>query len=183
MLFELIKKYLEIKYRLMNRFKIILLLSIFSFFSFTSLHKYYISVTQIEYIQEKQSVQIISRIFIDDLEKAIRHNFGENITLDEDNEDSAINTYIEKYINDNLSISINKEPVQFQFIGKEYDGDIVRCYVEITDIQNISSFEVSNRMLFDVCDSQQNIVKTKINSKQKSLILTNKKDSALLNFN
>jgi len=167
----------------MNRFKIVLLLAVFSFFSFTSFHKYYISVTQVEYVQDKQSVQIISRIFIDDLEKALRHNYDENITLDEDNEEDAINGYIEKYINDNLVISINGQTNALDFIGKEYDGDIMRFYVEIPGIQKVNSFKVSNRTLFDVCTDQQNIVKTKIYGKQKSVILTKENTSALLNFN
>ena len=167
----------------MNRFKIVLLLAAFSFFSFTSFHKYYISVTQVEYVQKKQSVQIISRIFIDDLEKALRHNYDENITLGEDNEADSITGYIENYITKNLVVSINGKDAELQFIGKEYDGDIMRFYVEITDIQNVSSFEVSNKTLFDVCEDQQNIVKTKINGKQKSMILTKENTTALLNFN
>ncbi|MCL5129847.1 DUF6702 family protein [Algibacter sp. L4_22] len=167
----------------MNRFKIVLLLSVFSFFSFTGMHKYYISVTQIEFVKEKQSVQIISRVFIDDLEKALRHNYDENITLDENKEADSINGYMEEYVNNNLVISINKEPAQLQFVGKEYDGDIVRFYLEIIDVEEVKDFDVSNKMLFDVCTDQQNIVKTKINAKQKSIILTKKNDSALLNFN
>jgi hypothetical protein len=167
----------------MNRFKIVLLLLAFSFFSFTSIHKYYISVTQVEYVKDKKSVQIISRVFIDDLEKALRHNYDENITLDENNDTEVTNAYLEKYINTNLKVSINKQPATLQFVGKEYDGDIVRFYLEVIGIQNVKSLEVSNEMLFAVCPDQQNIVKTKINSKQKSFILTTKNNSALLNFN
>ena len=167
----------------MNRFKIVLLLLAFSFFSFTSIHKYYISVTQVEYVKDKKSVQIISRVFIDDLEKALRHNYDEKITLDENNDTEVTNAYLEKYINTNLKVSINKQPATLQFVGKEYDGDIVRFYLEVVGIQNVKSLEVSNEMLFAVCPDQQNIVKTKINSKQKSFILTTKNNSALLNFN
>lgn len=167
----------------MNRFKIVLLLLAFSFFSFTSIHKYYISVTQVEYVKDKKSVQIISRVFIDDLEKALRHNYDENITLDENNDTEVTNAYLEKYINTNLKVSINKQPATLQFVGKEYDGDIVRFYLEVVGIQSVKSLEVSNEMLFAVCPDQQNIVKTKINSKQKSFILTTKNNSALLNFN
>ena len=167
----------------MNRFKIVLLLLAFSFFSFTSIHKYYISVTQVEYVKDKKSVQIISRVFIDDLEKALRHNYDEKITLDENNDTEVTNAYLEKYINTNLKVSINKQPATLQFVGKEYDGDIVRFYLEVVGIHNVKSLEVSNEMLFAVCPDQQNIVKTKINSKQKSFILTTKNNSALLNFN
>ncbi|WP_147678529.1 DUF6702 family protein [Algibacter pacificus] len=167
----------------MNQYKIVLLLAVFSFLSFSSFHKYYIGVTQVEYVKKQQSVQIISRVFIDDLEKALRFNYDEDITLDEDNETNSINRYLEQYINDNLLISVNKQPRIFQFIGKEYDGDIMRFYVEIPEVKTINSFKVSNTMLFEVCPTQQNIIKTKINAKQKSMILTIDNTSALLNFN
>ena len=166
----------------MTRFKIVLLLSIFSFFSFTSLHKYYISVTQIEFVKDKQSVQIISRVFIDDLENALRVSYDKNITLTEEADPELVNGYIEQYINDNLKIQINNTLAPLTFIGKEYDGDIIRFYLEITNIQNIASFKVSSKMLFDVSEDQQNIIKTNINSKHKSTILTIENDTELLNY-
>ena len=49
--------------------KYLIVLLVLPFFAFTAMHKYYISVTQVNYIQEKQSLQITSRIFIDDFEK------------------------------------------------------------------------------------------------------------------
>jgi len=137
----------------------------------------------VEYVQDKQSVQIISRIFIDDLEKALRQNYDENITLDENNEQDLINNYIEKYINANVVVFINGESTELEFIGKEYDGDIMRFYIEIPEVQKINAFNVSNIMLFDVCPDQQNIMKTKIYGKHKSVILTKKDTSALLKFN
>ena len=51
----------------MNFIKQLFLILILPLFAFTTMHKYYVSVTQINYLQEKQSVQLISRIFIDDL--------------------------------------------------------------------------------------------------------------------
>lgn len=151
--------------------------------SFTSWHKFYVSLTQIEHVPEKRSIQIITRIFIDDLEQAIREQYDNEVTLGVDNEDDSVDDYVQSYLKEKIVIKIDDQQVSFKFIGKSYDLDIVKCYLEIEDIEKIKSFEISNHVLFDLFPDQQNIVKTKINSKQKSFILVSKDRTALLKFN
>ena len=74
-------------------------------------------------------------------------------------------------------------PVEFTFIGKEYKDDIAYCYLEIVNISEVKSIEVKNRVLFDVFTDQQNIVRLKINDKNKSFLLIPDNDNCLLNFN
>lgn len=167
----------------MKLFKIFFIVLIMPLFAFTTLHKYYISVTQIDYIEEKKSVQITTRIFIDDFESLIRARYDESITLAEKDESLLVDTYVARYLNEKLKIKINGDEVDVIFIGKEYDGDIMRCYLEVENIDNIKSIEIVNNVLFDLFDEQQNIVKTKIYSKQKSYILIPQKDAAVLKFN
>ncbi|GAA4238395.1 hypothetical protein GCM10022291_28700 [Postechiella marina] len=162
--------------------KILLLFFIAPLLAFTAMHKYYISVTQVEYIPEKKSVQVITRIFIDDLERLIQERYDETIVLAEDAESSDVNLYIERYLREKIKIKINNNDLNFAFIGKEYDLDIVRCYIEVEQINNIKSIEVVNKVLFDLYPEQQNIIKLKVNSKQKSFILTQQKDAAMLIF-
>ncbi len=163
-------------------FKSLLLLCVIALFAFTGIHKYYISVTQIDYIKDKESIQIISRIFIDDFENLLRERYDETITLTDDKELEIVNSYIERYLKEKINVLINNKEVDLVFIGKEYDGDIMRCYMEISKVRKISSFEVVNKVLFDLYEEQQNLVKLKINSKQKSFILTSQNDKALLAF-
>lgn len=163
--------------------RIIIVLILLPLFAFTAMHKFYVSVSQINYIQDKQSVQIISRIFIDDMEHVLRERYDESITLAGDNEPKEVNTYIDNYFNERFVIKINGESQPIVFIGKEYDGDIMRCYLEVEHVNNIQTFEVSNKVLFDFFEDQQNIVKTKIYSNQKSVILTKQSASAMLKFN
>lgn len=151
--------------------------------AFTAVHKYYVSVTQIDFIPEKQSVQVTSRIFIDDLEKLLRERYDEKITLATKNESPKVNAYIEKYLKDKLKIKINNKESNLNFIGKQYDTDIVKCYLEIEDIKTIETIEISNQILFDIFSDQQNIIKTKINSQQKSIILIPQSSSGVLIFN
>lgn len=163
--------------------KRLLILVIVPLLSFVAIHKYYISVTQIDYLQNKQSVQITTRIFIDDLEKLLRERYDETITLASVNEPNTTDLYIERYLNEKIKIKINNKEANLSFIGKEYDVDIVKCYLEIEGVKKIESFEISNEVLFDLFSDQQNIIKTKINSQQKSVILFRQNPSALLKFN
>ena len=167
----------------MKNGKFLILIAFLPLFAFTTMHKYYISVTQVNYIQEKQSLQITSRIFIDDFENLLRERYYDNIILAEKDEPEIIDLSIGKYLIEAIAIKINNQKVTPTFIGKEYDGDIMRCYLEVEDVKSIQSFEISNKVLFDLFEQQQNIIKTKINSKQKSVIHTSQSHNTVLNFN
>lgn len=167
----------------MKSFKLLLITALIPVFAFTSVHEFYVSVTQVEYVKEKQSVQIITRIFIDDLEDLLRQRYDEKITLKTTEVEKSIDAYISKYLKSKIQIIINDSPVSFTFIGKEYEDDIVYCYMEVSDIESISSFEITNQILFDAFEDQQNIVRAKINSKNKSFMLTAHNETGVLNFN
>ena len=166
----------------MKKIKQLLFIIAFALFSFTSVHKYYVSITQIEYVKEKQSLQIISRIFVDDFEKLIRNRYDSNITLNNNEDEVIIDQYVKKYLLEKIDISINGQAIAISFIGKKYDDDIMYCYLEIENIASIKSFEIKNKVLFDLFDDQKNIVRTNINDKNKTFVLIPEKDKGLLNF-
>jgi len=166
----------------MKNIKLLLIVVVFPLFAFTTMHKYYVSVTQIDYIKEKQSVQITSRIFIDDFENLLRERYDENITLASNKDEKQIDIYIEKYLKSKIEISINNKPSKINFIGKEYEDDIVYCYMEIENVNEINNFEIVNEVLFDMFKEQKNVVRTFINSRHKSFILIPENDKGLLNF-
>ena len=147
--------------------------------AFTTLHKYYVSITEIQYVKEKQSVQIITRIFIDDLETLMRKRYEESISLGGENESDKVDYYLEKYLKSKIQIQINGKEAILNFIGKEYDNDIAICYIEIPNVTEISEFEISNNVLKDVFEEQQNVVRLEINGKKKSFILTGMDDKGL----
>lgn len=148
----------------------------------TTLHKYYVSVTKVEYIKAQKSIQIISQIFIDDFEKLIRERYDESITLDAENDSEKVDEYIERYLNSKLKFTINTQDVTFNFIGKEYNDDIMYCYLEIENVSDIKTIEIKNEVLFDIFEEQQNIVRTDINGKKKSFLLIPQNNKGVLNF-
>ncbi|GGI56787.1 DUF6702 family protein [Winogradskyella haliclonae] len=168
----------------MKQFKYILVLvaSFFLLSSYSNKHEYYVSVTKLEYVKAQKSLQIISQIFIDDFEKLIRERYDENITLAIEEESEMVDVYIEKYLKYKLDIKVNTKDRDFNFIGKEYKDDIVYCYLEIENVEDIKTLEIKNEVLFDIYPKQQNILRTKVKGKDKSFILIPENNKAVLNF-
>lgn len=171
--------------RFKNTYKIGLL-AIFALLilsSYSVYHKFYVSVTQVEYVKDKQSLQFISRIFIDDFENMLQQRFDESIVLNNGNESEQTQFYIEKYLKSKIKVEINGEEKTIQYIGKEYENDIMYCYYEIENIPEINAIKVTNEVLFDLFNDQQNIMRLKINDKHKTFVLISEEKTGLLNFN
>lgn len=166
----------------MKLLKYVLLVVVLPILAFGTVHKYYVSITEIEYVKDKKSVQIISRIFIDDLEKLMRQRFDNELTLAVKNESSQVDFYLKKYLQEKIHIKINGQVAELKVLGKEYDDDIAICFIEIPNITSIKSFEITNQVLMDLYPEQQNMVRTDINGKKKSFNLIYQNDKGVLNF-
>ena len=147
-----------------------------------ALHKYYLSLTKIDYVKESKSVQITMRIFIDDLEKTLNKINNKSFELTTKNELEASDFYIEKYVSEHLKVTINGSVKKYNYLGKKYETEVVYIFAEIEDISSIQSIEIKNRILMNTYPEQQNIIKLNINNKKKSFILTTDSDKDLLKF-
>jgi hypothetical protein len=150
--------------------------------SFTKAHEYYISLTQIDYIKESKSVQIIMNLFLDDFDLALNKTFDKTFNLNSREELKNSNDFIKKYLQDHFEIKVDNKTFKTNYLGKEYEGDIIYLYIEIENVKTISTIEVKNNILIEFFPDQQNLIKLKINDKFDSLLLTKKNDKGLLNF-
>lgn len=160
---------------------LVLVLSL-AMFSFTEFHKFYVSVTQIEYKKEKESLQIITRVFIDDIEDLLQTRYDDKIILESEKESRMIDLYLEKYFKEKFMLKINGKDVVYNFLGKKYEEDLMLCFIEVENLKTLESIEVVNELLFDLFDEQQNIVHVKKEDDRKSLILEKGKESGVLKF-
>lgn len=156
-----------------NKLKIGLLFFCFVLCSSFTAHKFYVSVTQIDYVSNKKRIEITSRIFIDDLEKALNKKYKTKLNITSTNEISEDEEYIKAYIKEKIKISINKNPQVIEYLTKEVEGDVIIIYTKIAISKKINTFEVYNSLLTETFQDQQNIVHTNINSNKKSFLLTN----------
>lgn len=165
----------------MNRSKLYLILLLIPLFAFT-IHKYYISLIKVEFKPENESVQITMRIFIDDLQKVINETNNVSIELAVKDEVKNSNELIYKYIRDNFKVTINSKNSPYEYLGKEYENDIVYLYLELKKIKTINSIEITDTMLIEYFPSQKNIVKLNINNKKKTFFLTADENKDILSF-
>ena len=161
--------------------KILFILFLVPLVSLT-IHKYYISLCEIDFIEEKKSVQITLGMFIDDIELTLNKDNNTKLNIDTKEEVERIDSFFENYLNIHFKLTINNKPAPYKFIGKEYDDDIVRFYLEITDIAKLSSIEVTNTCLIRDFENQQNIIKISANKKHKTFYLGKKTNKGLLKF-
>jgi len=159
--------------------KYLLILLILPLMAF-SLHKYYISLCEIEYVEDKQTVQIILGVFIDDLEVTLNKDQDKKLFLATEKEVLNINKIYETYLNKHFKITVNQELKSYNFIGKAYDDDIVRFYLEIPNIKQLNTIAITNTSLFRDFESQQNIIKIKVNKLNKTFYLDKKNANCLL---
>ena len=141
------------------------------------------SITNIEYVADKQELQIMSRVFIDDLEKMLRARVNDDIILNYGRDESAIDQYLEKYINNKLKISLDEQDQKLSFLGKEYENDAVILYVKVSGVSQFNTCGITNKILFEVFDDQQNIVKIKTASKSRSFLLIADNSSQIFYLN
>jgi hypothetical protein len=137
------------------------------------LHKFYVSVTQIDYVPNKKRIEITSRIFIDDLEKALTKKHQKKPNISSSNELLEEEEWIKAYIKEKIKVSINKKPQVIEYLAKEVEGDVLIIYTKIAFSKKINTFEFYNSLLTEVYADQQNIVHININSNKKSILLTN----------
>lgn len=161
--------------------KLILILVALPLLAF-SMHKYYVSLCEIEYVKEQQSLQITLGVTLEDLEFTLNKNSGKQLNLASKIEIENVDVYHKKYLNEHLSIVVNGKDLGYKYIGKEYDGDVVRFYLEINDIKELKSIEVTNNILIQEFEDQKNIVKIKVKNFNKTFYLTKASDKGFLKF-
>ena len=157
----------------MNK-KAILFLTLVLFIGLSSfnVHKFYVSIYQVDFVPEKKRVEITARIFMDDLNLALEKEFKTKIQLGEKTESSQDVQFLQKYLIKHLKISIDDKEKNIQFLSKEIENNVVIIYLKIVDVKKINSFRIYNNALLELYSDQQNIIQTKFYNKKRNYIFT-----------
>lgn len=167
----------------MKLIKIPVLLLLLLMLTSSAAHKFYVSITMIEFVKEKESLQIISKIFTDDIEDALQERYDKSLRLDSDKETKKEEMFLKEYLKKKIHFNVNGKPVNYTYIGREYEIDITKVYLEITGVSEVESLEVSNEVLMEMFEEQQNIVHFKNGDSRRSLVLEKEYPKGMLNFN
>lgn len=163
--------------------RILLLFFVIPLLTSAMAHKFYVSTTKIEYVKDKQSLQIISKIFLDDLEDVLQERYDKNLSYGTKKESEREEEFLKEYLLKKFEISLNGKRVEYDYIGREYEIDMIKIYLEVTGVSEVRSIEVSNSMLMEMFEEQQNIIHYKAGDLRRSLILEKENPKGMLNFN
>ncbi|WP_036158583.1 DUF6702 family protein [Maribacter forsetii] len=168
----------------MKIFKPVLLLFILPIFAFAGAHKFYISVTNVDYSEKDEAVQIITRVFIDDMNTVLKERYGYPAVLGTDKETAIDKEFLEKYLRTKFLVEINGKTAKYDFIGHKYDSDMVICYLEVPNVSlnTLKQIGITNEVLTDIYDDQQNVVHMKIDGQKKSYVLIKSSPKGMLNL-
>jgi len=143
-------------------------------------HKFYLSVSKLNYNQSEEAFQLVTRVFIDDLELALKTRYGVALGLDTEAEQKVLaQSTIDRYLNSMLSLRVNGLEVALDFVGYTYEADQVLLLVEFKrpDTSPVARVEFRNRLLTDVFDEQQNLVHLNVLTFKKSRVLSRELDT------
>lgn len=166
----------------MKKYLLLLFLAL-PLLSFNSLHKFYLSVTDINYNPETKSLEIIARVFTDDMENVLRLRHGDSFFLTRKQEHDSADLYIADYLNDRLEISVDGIQKKLTYLGKEYDKDQLVLYIEVENTDPFKNITIRNDILTGLFPDQKNVVHVELDEVTKSLLLTRGEGTGVLNFN
>jgi hypothetical protein len=139
---------------------------------FWLLHPMHVSVTEVQYNEKNKSFEIISRIFIDDLELSIQAE-KKNESLDLLNPGSGMTTdqLVSEYLGHHLQIRLDGKPVVIHYLAHEIDDVALVCYLEVEGVRKVNVIEITNSVIQETHADQSNLVHVTYKGPVKSLRL------------
>ena len=145
-------------------------------------HKYYVSVSNVKYSRKAGAMQMVTRFFIDDLERVLNARNVNQITLGKKDEIEDHYEAIQKYLSLKLVAIVDGKQLQPTLLGAEYEIDQIALYIEFTPTAQPETVTLEFNAFYEVFEEQKNLVHFKINDQRKTMILERAKPESTLNF-
>ncbi|WP_186757005.1 DUF6702 family protein [Echinicola salinicaeni] len=147
-----------------------------------NLHPFYISVTDVNYNTEAQSLEIAQKIFWDDLEQALSKKYDEDLDFLHPQDPERLNGFVKAYLMDNNIYEINGNLVKLEYLGFEIEEDAAWFYLEAKNVPVPQKVKITNKVLISDFQDQQNMINFYFNDEPKTLILYKGKEEDTLSF-
>ena len=146
------------------------------------LHPLHVSVTEINFDQKDKSLEIMMRVFADDLETTMRkrHNIPDLDILDP--KGKTLDELMKDYLDDTFSVSLDGKRQPLNYLGNERDGEAFIFYVEVSKVKRWNRIAVGNSVLMEIFDDQSNLVHVTSGGDVRSLRLNKSNPSGVLTF-
>ncbi len=133
------------------------------------LHPFHVSVSEVKYKEDIKSIQISTRIFLDDLEIGLR-TYSRNEKLDivkRENWD-FVNEQLGRYLLENFKVFNEKGQLEAKYLGAEIEDDVMWAYIEIEKVKKLRTVTIWNSILTETYEDQENLIHFRAFGKVKS---------------
>lgn len=151
--------------------RVVLLSLILGLCQICNAHKFYMSITDIKYNEQANSLEITIKFFTDDLEKALEKESKQRIYLGTEKEIDQINPILKTYLQERFIIKKNEQNLSLIYIGKESESDYTWAYLELKDYNPQEKIWIQNTVLIDLFPEQVNRINFQNNIYTKSVSL------------
>ena len=148
------------------------------FYFLFSIHPIYISVIEIN--SQDNNLEIVFKIFRDDLEDGIKNNLGKNVSIDTQSKLELNNKIIQEYLNAVSSIKVNDEKKEFFFSDILLENERIKINAKISNNFSIDRIEIYNEILIDVFSNQKNVIFFNIYNQLNNDVLDKSKKKTVL---
>jgi hypothetical protein len=147
------------------------------------LHPLHVSVTEIAFDEKDKSLEIMMRVFADDLETTLRKTYNKpELDILSPKSSQITDQLAGQYLQKHLLLSLDKKQQDVRYLGHELEGDAFTFYLEVTDVKKWKTIRISNDMLTETFDDQSNLVHVTVKDEVKSLRLTRNTSVDILTF-
>ena len=165
-----------------NKNSIILLFFILINISFAKAHPFYVSICQIDFNENTEALEISVKVFADDLLLGLSEKGHKKLYLGEEKEDPKSDEYIYSYLQEALKLEVNDTKVNYNYVGRELEKDVVWIYLEVENVSGLQHINVECSLLTEVLEDQSNIIQLNNGETLKNLLLNKRKKSGKLEF-
>lgn len=147
------------------------------------MHPIHVSICDIAYDDERAALEIVQRIFLDDLEKAIRKNEGDAfLDITNPGNEKTTDDLVKGYLDKHFAVDVNGVATDYEYLGHEVESDAIYCYMEIVQVKELNTLRVFSDILTAEYDDQVNFVHVTVNDEIRSMKLTRHKKVDVLEY-
>lgn len=135
----------------------------------SSFHPFHVGVTEMRYNEASERTEISVRLFINDLEKIIKQNYGQQLDFYKTTDkDIATVEILNKYLQKNLVLNLDTQIVPYTILGFEREDDALWIHMESNESVRPTQVEIFNALLYDLFNDQANIHHFQVGNERKS---------------
>lgn len=160
--------------------------SILSFFQSMAfvlmLHPLHVSVTEIEYDEKDKALEIMMRVFIDDLELTMRNRLNQPELDITEPKGTTLDQMMTPYLAERFKVTLDKKAQKIKYLGHEKEGEAFIFFIEVENVKKWKAIQVMNNIIMETHEDQSNLVHVTVRGKVKSLRLTKSTPADVLTF-